>query len=239
MLTEKVVSFIDSAEKNDAQPFFVFFAPSAPHGANMPMGRATPAPRHAGMFAGVTAPRPPSFNEADVSDKPPAIRNLPLLTDEQIAEIDIEYQTRLESLQAVDEGIERIIATLAARGELENTYLFFTSDNGYHLGQHRFPNGKWEIYDEEIRVPMIVRGPRVPAGVTRNHFVLNIDFAPTIAALAGIHPDHTVDGQSFVPLFDHTPPRPRQWRQDFLVEILPAPPSAREWRRHPYAAHAA
>src|SRR5262245_46237603 len=120
------------------------------------------------MFSGGTAPRPPSFNEADVSDKPPHIRNLPLLTAEPIAALDREYQARLEALQAVDEGVARIIDALAARGELDNTYIFFTSDNGYHLGQHRLfvPPGKGEAYEEDIRVPLLVRGPGVRAGVT-------------------------------------------------------------------------
>jgi N-acetylglucosamine-6-sulfatase len=231
VLTGKVVEFIDRAEvTDDAQPFFVFFAPSAPHGDGVPNGRATPAPRHKGMFQGKMAPRPPSFNEADVSDKPAPVRDLPPLTAQQIAGIDIEYQTRLEALQAVDEGIERIVKTLAERGELENTYIFFTSDNGYHLGQHRFVNGKFQVYEEDIRVPLVVRGPGVRRGATRDHFVLNIDFAPTIAELAGIQPGHAVDGRSLVPLFGRKGPRghgsrmddplsARRWRQDFLVEI--------------------
>jgi len=219
VLTGKVVDFIDRAEANDAQPFFVFFAPSAPHGDGVPNGRATPAPRHRGMFQGTMAPRMPSFNEADVSDKPPPIRDLLPLTEQQIAGIDVEYQTRLESLQAVDEAIERIIDTLAERGELGNTYLFFTSDNGYHLGQHRFLNGKVQIYEEDIRVPLIVRGPGVPQGVTRDHFVLNIDFAPTIVEMAGIQPGGSVDGRSLAPLLGDDPLPLARWRQDFLVEI--------------------
>lgn len=216
----KMVDFIERAEAHDEQPFLLFFAPSAPHGDGMPNGRATPAPRHAGMFEGVTAPRPPSFNEADVSDKPPAIRDLPLLTDAQIAEIDIEYQTRLESLQAVDEGIERIIDTLAERGELENTYLVYTSDNGYHLGQHRLLNGKGQLYEEDIRVPLLVRGPGVPAGVTREEFAMNIDFAPTFAELGGAKAADFVDGRSLVPLLGEGSPR---WRRDFLVEMYRIP----------------
>jgi N-acetylglucosamine-6-sulfatase len=224
VLTGKVVDFIERAEAEDAQPFFVFFAPSAPHGDGVPNGRATPAPRHKGMFQGVAAPRPPSFNEADVSDKPAPIRDLPPLTAQQIAGIDIEYQTRLEALQAVDEGIEKIVNTLAGHGELENTYIFFTSDNGYHLGQHRFLNGKFQVYEEDIRVPLVVRGPGVRQGATRDQFVLNIDFAPTIAALAGIQPGHSVDGRSLVPLLGRQRRRGHgsrkdDWRQDFLVEI--------------------
>ena len=216
VLAQKVIDFIDRAED---EPFFVFFAPAAPHGDNVPNGPATPAPRHKGMFAGMQAPRPPSFNEADVSDKPPAISSLPLLTADQITAIDSEYQTRLESLQSVDEAVESIVNRLAALGKLENTYLIFTSDNGYHLGEHRLRNGKTQVYEEDIRVPLIVRGPRVPSAATRDHLVVNIDFAPTIAKLAHVGPGHSVDGQPFVELFDDHPPSPEKWRKDFLIEV--------------------
>ncbi len=223
VLTGKVVDFINRAETNDAQPFFVTFTPSAPHGDNIPNGPATPAPRHAGMFAGAQAPRTPSFNEADVSDKPPPIRNLPLLTGAQIAAIDREYQTRLESLQALDEGIARIVETLAARGELENTYIVFTSDNGYHLGQHRFLNGKFQVYEEDIRVPLIIRGPGVQAGATVEQMAVNIDFAPTMARWGGATPDRVMDGQSLTPLLGQGAAT-QNWRKDFLVEIYRRPP---------------
>lgn len=187
VLTDKAIDFINRAEADDAQPFFLNFTPSPPHADSVPNGPATPAPRHAGMFAGIQAPRTPSFNEADVSDKPPPIRNFPLLTTAQIAAIDHEYQTRLESLQSLDEGIERIIDTLAANGELENTYIVFTSDNGYHLGQHRFLNGKFQVYEEDIRVPLIIRGPGVQAGSTVEQLAVNIDLAPTLCGGVGRH----------------------------------------------------
>ena len=92
VFTAKAVDFIDRAEANDDQPFFLTFTPTAPHADSLQNGPATPAPRHAGMFAGAMAPRTPSFNEADVSDKPAPIRNFPLLTSTQIAAIDHEYQ---------------------------------------------------------------------------------------------------------------------------------------------------
>jgi arylsulfatase A-like enzyme len=218
VLTGKVVDFINRAEANDAQPFFLTFTPTAPHGDNIPNGPATPAPRHAGMFAGAMAPRTPSFNEADVSDKPPPIRNLPLLTTAQIAAIDHEYQPRLESLQALDEGVGRIIDTLAARGELENTYIVFTSDNGYHLGQHRFLNGKFQVYEEDIRVPLIIRGPGVQAGATVEQMAVSIDFAPTMASWGRAEADRVMDGQSLMPLLGPGA-ETQNWRKDFLVEI--------------------
>ncbi|HVK07645.1 MAG TPA: sulfatase, partial [Gemmataceae bacterium] len=218
VFTGKAVDFIDRAETDDARPFFLTLTLTAPHGGNARNGPPTPAPRHAGMFAGATAPRTPSFNEADVSDKPPAVRNQPLLTDAQVADIDYEYQTRLESLQAMDEGIGRIIDTLAARGELDNTYVVFTSDNGYHLGQHRFLNGKFQVYEEDIRVPLIIRGPGVRAGATVEQMAVNIDLAPTMARWGRATPDRVMDGQSLTPLLGQDA-ETQSWRKDFLVEL--------------------
>jgi arylsulfatase A-like enzyme len=217
VFTAKAVDFINRAEANDDQPFFLTFTPTTPHSGVTQNGPATPAPRHAGMFAGVQAPRTPSFNEADVSDKPPDVR-VPLLTTAQIAAIDNEYQTRIESLQALDEGIGQIIDTLAARGELEHTYVVFTSDNGYHLGQHRFLGGKFQVYEEDIRVPLIIRGPGVQAGVTRDQMAVNIDLAPTMARWGSATPDRFMDGQSLTPLLG-SGGATQNWRTDFLVEL--------------------
>jgi N-acetylglucosamine-6-sulfatase len=219
VLAEKALAFIESSEANDAQPFFLVFSPTAPHSGVSQNGPPTPAPRHVGAFSHLSAPRPPSFNETDVSDKPAAIQALPLLSGAQIAAIDQEYRARLESLLAVDEAIERMIHKLTALGELENTYVVFTSDNGYHLGQHRFRNAKGQIYEEDIRVPLMVRGPGVPVGVTRDHYALNIDFAPTFAELGGASPTDFMDGRSLVSLLGSAPPAQHEWRDDFLVEL--------------------
>jgi N-acetylglucosamine-6-sulfatase len=217
VLTAEALDFIDRAEANDAQPFFLTFTPGAPHGDRARNGPPVPAPRHADMFAGAQAPRTPSFNEADISDKPPPVGTAPLLTAAQIAAIDSEYQKRLEALQAVDEGVGRIVEALAARGELDDTYLVYTSDNGYHLGQHRFPGSKFQVYEEDIRVPLLIRGPGVEAGVTRDQLAVNIDLAPTMARWAGAAPDRVMDGQSLTPLLGEGG-EDRNWRKDFLVE---------------------
>lgn len=219
VLARRALEFLVGSELDDDRPFFLIFAPTAPHGDSGPNGPPTPAPRHLGLFAGATAPRPPSFNEADVSDKPPALAALPLLSAAQIAAIDGEYRARLESLQAVDEAVEQIVEELDELDELDDTYIVFTSDNGYHLGQHRQFNGKAEAYEEDIRVPLLVRGPAVPEDTTRDEFALNIDLAPTICELAGALPGRTFDGRSLLPLLDDRGRSPRRWRKDFLVEI--------------------
>jgi arylsulfatase A-like enzyme len=181
-----------------------------------PHDPATPAPRHADLFSDVRAPRSPSFNEHDVSDKPNHVRNRPPLGPLQIKAIDNVYRRRLQSLQAVDDAIGSVIDTLKESKQLENTFIFFTSDNGYHLGQHRMPAGKVTAYEEDIRVPLVVRGPKIPAASRRTNMTGNIDLAPTFAELAGVKSPAFVDGRSLVPLFTAEPP-PFSWRQVFLL----------------------
>jgi arylsulfatase A-like enzyme len=99
---------------------------------------------------------------------------------------------------------------------MDATYVFLTSDNGFQHGAHRLDHGKGDAYEESIHVPLVVRGPGVPVGV-REQPVLNIDFAPTLAELAGARAPEGVDGRSFVPLLQARPRR-GPWRTDFLVE---------------------
>lgn len=211
VLARKASDFIRRATR-DGTPFFVYLATYAPHAP------ATPAPRHANAFPNATAPRPPSFNETDVSDKPAWVQDLPLLTAEQIARIDEHYRVRLRSLLAVDDLLATLVDVLQNTGQLDRTYILFTSDNGFHLGEHRMLMGKNTAYEEDIRVPLIVRGPGVPAGRTLEHLTLNIDLAPTFADLADAAMPAFVDGRALVPLFGATPPPLSQWRQAFLVE---------------------
>jgi arylsulfatase A-like enzyme len=207
----KSVDFIKRAAA-EGRPFFIHLALYAPHSP------ATPAPRHAQLFADAQLPRPPSFNEADVSDKPSYIRNRPLLNAQQIAQMQDFYRKRLQSLQAVDEMIAGLIEALEATGQLENTYIFFTSDNGFHMGEHRLNSGKQTAYEEDIRVMLLVRGPGVPAGRVLEHLVGNIDLAPTFAELGGAAIPDFVDGRSLVPLLGSNPPTIEMWRQGFLIE---------------------
>ena len=168
----------------------------------------------------VEAPRPPSFNEEDVSDKPSWIEARLPLTEGQIGRIDELHRKRLRSLLAVDEMIKRLVESLQYSRKLSKTYILFTSDNGWHEGEHRREKGKWSAYEEDIRVPLIVRGPGVPEGVGRTHMVLNNDLAPTFAGLGGVSPPAFVDGGSFVKLLRARPPSPSKWRSAFLAEAL-------------------
>lgn len=207
------LKFIKSAH-NDEQPFFLYLAPFAPHGPT------TVPPDYAEGFEDVQAPRSPSFNEADVSDKPRRIRGLPLLTQDEIDAIDETYRKRLRSLVVVNEIVGNIISELASHGILDNTYIFYTSDNGYHLGEHRLKPGKSRPYEEDIHVPLIVRGPEIKPGQTIDELVLNSDFAPTFAEIAGATIPDFVDGRSLMPLLSQ---QSQNWRKSVFFELWSSP----------------
>lgn len=212
VLSRKAVDFIVRADK-DNTPFFLYLAPFAPHEP------ATPAFRHLNLFPDLTVPQTPSFNEADISDKGPGLNGNPLLTDAQILEMDNLYRERVRSLQAVDEMIAELVKTLNETGQLENTYIVFTSDNGFHMGQHRLYSGKEFLFEEDISVPFIVRGP----GIAENKIVSgylsgNVDLAPTFAEWAGVQPPAFVDGRSFADLLAGSPLSAASWRQAYLLE---------------------
>ena len=113
------------------------------------------APRYEGRLAGLTAPRDPSFNEANVSDKPASIRDLTLMNQTQINAVDARYRARAEAVLGVDDLVQNVVSTLQASGELKNTVLIFTSDNGFFHGEHRVRQGKVRVYEPSIRVPLI------------------------------------------------------------------------------------
>jgi arylsulfatase A-like enzyme len=215
VLAERTLQLLAGRATAD-DPFFIYLAPYAPHEP------ATPAPRHAEMFPEIEAPQSPSFNEADVSDKPGRISNDPQFDDAALATINQDYRLRVQSMQAVDEMIGRIVETLAHTGKLADTYILFTSDNGYHLGQHRQVSGKSSPYEEDLRVPFYLRGPGIPAGQVLADFQAgNTDIAPTLAEIAGVIPPGSVDGRSLLPLFAPvTRPEVAQWRQAYLIEFF-------------------
>ncbi len=216
---EKAEDFILRRGRS-GQPFFLWVAFLANHSggpkdADDPAGLATPspAPRHRDAFAATPLPTSPSFDEADVSDKPASIRRRPLLSDRDIAAIRENYQQRLETLLGVDEAVEGIVGALRAAGQLERTLIVFTSDNGFFHGEHRVRSGKVLVYEPSIHVPLIVRGPGVPRGEHRGQLVSNIDLAPTILQAADVAPGRKVDGRPLWPLIRD---RGVEWGRDLL-----------------------
>jgi arylsulfatase A-like enzyme len=199
----------DFIRDSAGRPFFLLFAPFAPHHP------ATPAPRHAGAFPGLRPWRPPSYDEANVSDKPAWVQRRARIDAQEQARLDAFRRDQLRSLLAVDDAVGSILSTLEDEGRLANTLILYTSDNGHFWGEHRL-NTKMAAYEESIRVPLVARyDPLTTAARTESRFVANIDVAPTIAKFAGIR--RTFHGQSFRPLLAGAS---AVWRKTFLIENL-------------------
>lgn len=187
------------------QPLFLAVSFLAPHHEEAPARARSgmtvrPAPRHRGRFATAALPRPRGFAERDRSDKPQFMRRFPPIDGAAIARMTAEFRARRESLLAVDEAVDAIVGELEATGQLDNTYLLFTSDNGYMLGEHSVTNGKMLPYDPSARVPLLVRGPGLPSRRTIREPVSNVDLAPSILEMAGASAAGglPVDGRSFL-----------------------------------------
>lgn len=220
---QKAADFIAN-QQNSPQPFFLWLAPLAPHQNSLESdakGGATanklpiPAPRHLGLFDSTPLPQSPNFNEVDVSDKPRFVQLFPLMDASSIASTTESFRRHRESLLAVDDMVERVVNALQSAGELDNTIIVFTSDNGFFEGQHRIPGGKLLVYEESIRVPLLIRGPGIQKGQTRSQLVNNLDLVATIEELAGAAPGRIPDGNSLTPLFQN-PSAP--WRSSLLAQ---------------------
>jgi arylsulfatase A-like enzyme len=192
-------------------PFLMVFAPYAPHAPSVP------ARRHAGLFSELDPWRPPSYQEADVTDKPPWVRRRPL---EPQRSVDVFRRHQLQSLRAVDDAVARLLRVLRGTGKLENTLVVFTSDNGYLWGEHRIL-GKGVAYEEAIRLPLVVRYDRLTRGIPREEprLVANLDLAPTLARAAGAGLPGA-EGRNLLPLIRGSDP---SWRNALLVEYLGLP----------------
>ncbi len=174
VLARKGVRFIDRAAAA-RRPFLLEIATFAPHAP------FTPAPRDAGSFAGLRAPRTPAFNTVGVHE-PAWLSSFVPLDARQVSRIDAKFRRRAQAVQAVDRMIGEIERELAAKGLARDTYIVFSSDNGLHMGEHRLEPGKLTAFDTDIRVPLIVAGPGVPAARTVPQMTENIDLCPTLRA---------------------------------------------------------
>ncbi len=207
VLNSDAQSFI---RRSAAKPFAVEVATFAPH---QPF---TPAPRNANDFPGLTEPRDPSFNVNNVN--PPAwLGQRKQIGPKTVANLDSIYRKRAQSVESVDKLLADTEATLAAEHLTDSTYIVFSSDNGYHLGQHRLNRGKQTAFDTDIRVPLIVAGPGVPHGRVVTQVAQNDDLYPTFIQLAGAKPATPVDGHSLVPLL-HPAAKAPTWPTVALVE---------------------
>jgi len=190
---------------HSGRPFFLSLALLAPHHEEAEIRRVTgvtvrSAPRHRGRAASLPLPRSRAFNELDRSDKPMFMRRFKPLDGAAVARITAEFRARRESLLAVDEAVAAIVRELRAQGTLANTYLLFTSDNGFLLGEHAVPTGKMLPYEPSSRVPLLIRGPGIRGRTISLESASNIDLAPTIVQMAGASAagGAPVDGRSLL-----------------------------------------
>jgi N-acetylglucosamine-6-sulfatase len=208
-LSVQATTFVDK-QRNSSKPFFMEIAPWDTH---EPLYIP---PRHRGAYLEQRTPRPPSFDEADVSDKPRWVQDDPPITDRQVASFDQRQVLRMQSTLTLEDLCRNLIEALRHTDELDSTYLIFTSDNGYHMGLHGIRATKFTPYTEAHEVPLVVRGPGVPRGALFEELVSNTDVVPTVLDLAEVGAPGWMDGRSLAPFLDGEPPQ--EWRGALLIE---------------------
>ncbi|MEA2417845.1 MAG: N-acetylglucosamine-6-sulfatase [Thermoleophilaceae bacterium] len=209
----KAVDFIRRRAPSK-RPFFLSVAFLAPHHEMKPIRDVTgklvrPAPRYASALRDESLDTTRAFDERNVTDKPAFLRRGPLSVSvmDRIAE---HFRQRQRTLLSVDDAVVAIVKALRESGELDNTYIVFTSDNGYMQGEHDVPSGKMLPYDPSTQVPLIVRGPGIPHGRVSKELVGNVDLSPTILQAARAPAGLTQDGRSLLPFARHPDWRTRR-----------------------------
>jgi N-acetylglucosamine-6-sulfatase len=205
ILRDYALNFLSLAKQRPA-PFLLIFTPNAPHEP------ADPAPGDENLYPNLPLYRPPSFMEADMSDKPKNIQSLPPVNPDYI---DALRRKQLQTLHSLDLAIDQLLSSLTANGQEANTVVIFLSDNGVFWAEHRL-NGKVYGYEEATHVPFAIRyGPMIAGPRVETRLVANIDIAPTIYDLAGLAAPSNMDGVSLLPLMrSQTIP----WRTSLLIE---------------------
>jgi arylsulfatase A-like enzyme len=241
-VTGKMTTRLLKRERSSRKPFFFWWSVAAPHREDVSttlMGRTGPDPRSAPRFlddvADLQLPRPPNFDEADMTDKSQNMQETaPPLTQAEIDQLTLDYQGRAGSLMAVDEHVGEMVKTLRKTGQLRNTVIMFLSDNGWMQGEHRIPGDKFLPYEESLRIPLIIRGPGIPKGQRIKGQVSNIDFAPTLVDMAGADAGRKLDGVSLLPTIADPSLRPdRALQIEAPAPLFAQPVPANEWDR-PY-----
>jgi arylsulfatase A-like enzyme len=198
VFADKAVDFVRQAPVE--RPFFLWFAPTAPHPPWVS------APRHRGAYEEMPLVGSASLGERDVSDKPAWVRELPTLGSDARAGLREAHRRSFESLLAVDDAVRSIMEAVETRGDLDHTVIVYVSDNGFAFGEHRWFK-KTCPYQECVNVPFLIRYPLSPRRVEKV-LVSAVDLAPTLAELAGVVPPAGLDGTSLAPLIaDDDPTR--------------------------------
>ncbi len=207
LLRDYAVQFIEQAAA-EQKPFFLIFAPTAPHNP------ATPDAEAVDLYKGLPKHRPRSYNEADVKDKPSWVRQVKSLTGPRVTQIDNFRMRQLRTLWPLDRAVDDLLTKLEDLEVLDNTVIIYISDNGMMWGEHRLMS-KNVVYEESTRVPFAVRYSKFPGGVTRPEVVANIDIAPTVLELAGVESPWQMDGRSLLPLLKG---EQAEWRPGVVLE---------------------
>jgi len=191
------------------KPFFLYYAPPGPHAEDtnniqgLRPGAPTPDPRppkrYEHTFDHLDLPRPPAFNEDDVSDKASNVKNLPKMNEAQIQRVTESYRGRLGAVKSIDDQVAKIVRALRRKGEMRNTVIIFTSDNGYLQGEHRLAASKFMPFENALRVPLIIRGPGIKAKKKVTRPSLDVDLTATVLAAGKAKPGRVLDGISLLP----------------------------------------
>ncbi|KAJ7268531.1 alkaline-phosphatase-like protein [Mycena rebaudengoi] len=202
LTNERAYALLDDAVQQDV-PFFLTIAPVAPHAqfidnlTNPPLftdiSPPIPQEKFKNLFADAKVPRTPNFNP-DVPSGGSWIKDLPELDEATLTYNDAFYVKRLQALTGVDEMVKGVVERLAASGILSSTYIVYTTDNGYHIGQHRLQPGKMCPVEEDHNIPLIIHGPGVPAGAVVESVTTHTDLAPTFLRLLGVDLRDDFDG---------------------------------------------
>ena len=224
ILNGYAVGFI---KRQHTKPFLVYLAHKAVHpevkqndDGSVDLTQAElfiPAKRHERAYEGKTIPHRPSYGRAP-EGKPALLRqigNLPSLGAATVTP-DEAILGRQRSLLAIEDGVGEILKALKETGQLDNTIIVFTSDNGYFYGEHGLSVERRLAYEESVRLPLLMRYPKIiKPGTVRDEFALNIDLAPTLLSLAGTPVPGSIQGRSLVPLLKG---ERTKWRNSFLIE---------------------
>ncbi|MFG1960507.1 sulfatase [Nonomuraea sp. NPDC049028] len=248
LLGKRATDFIArSRERAPGKPFFLQVAPFAPHARlNVKPGekepRFPPARRDrpktqfpAGEFPNgdcggpdcddIDVSKLPAFDE-DTADKPSWVRREPL-APALVKQLRTDFRDRIRMVQSVDDMVARVLGTLTA-AEKRDTYVVFTSDNGFHLGQHRLVRGKSTAYDHDVRVPLLVKRPTAGrhGDLVTSAIAQNVDLFATFLDMAGIGAAtrDSRDGRSLLPLIQGD--KVEDWRKSALIEHVKPNPAA-------------